>query len=119
MQNIMIIELGMGVDMHGQDITKAAVRAIQDALYHNSLPGMRTLLGERGIDRMQVHVRLGLPCDHERLDVSVVRATFPYGDVSVEIVQGGMLTPNAHMLPEKGDKNDQMYVVTAAIEVGY
>lgn len=38
----LVLEFGMGVDVHGQDCTKAARRAVFDALRHSSLP----LLGE-------------------------------------------------------------------------
>jgi len=31
------IEMGMGTDLHGMDYTKAAVRGLRDALWHNSL----------------------------------------------------------------------------------
>ena len=33
----MIVELGMGTDLRGSDYTKAAIRALKDALWHNSL----------------------------------------------------------------------------------
>jgi uncharacterized protein (TIGR02058 family) len=33
----MVMELGMGVSLVSQDYTKAACRAVQDALYRNSL----------------------------------------------------------------------------------
>ena len=33
----MILEIGMGTDIRGGDSTKAAVRALRDALWHNSL----------------------------------------------------------------------------------
>ena len=33
-----IIEMGMGNDQYGMDYTKAAARAIEDALRHSSLP---------------------------------------------------------------------------------
>ena len=32
-----IIEIGTGNDLHGGDYTKAAVRAVQDAIHHSSL----------------------------------------------------------------------------------
>ena len=32
-----ILELGSGNDLHGGDYTKAALRAVQDALHHSSL----------------------------------------------------------------------------------
>ena len=33
----MVLEIGMGTDIRGGDSTKAAVRALKDALWHNSL----------------------------------------------------------------------------------
>lgn len=34
-------------------------------------------------------------------------------------MDGGMATTSGVVLEEKGDKNDLMYIVVAAIEVGY
>ncbi len=36
-----ITEMGMGVDVHGKDSTKAARRAVSDALRHSSLSFFR------------------------------------------------------------------------------
>ena len=33
-----VLEFGMGVDVHGEDGTKAACRAVSDAIRHSSLP---------------------------------------------------------------------------------
>ena len=33
----LILEVGMGNDLYGEDYTKAALRAVQDALHHSSL----------------------------------------------------------------------------------
>ena len=38
-----ILEMGTGNDLHGGDYTKAAVRAVQDAIHHSSLTLIRTL----------------------------------------------------------------------------
>ena len=38
-----ILELGSGNDLHGSDYTKAALRAVQDALHHSSLAFIRSL----------------------------------------------------------------------------
>ncbi len=32
-----ILEMGAGNDLHGGDYTKAALRAVQDALHHSAL----------------------------------------------------------------------------------
>ena len=38
-----VVEMGMGTDIRGGDYTKAAVRALRDALWHNSLSVTRAL----------------------------------------------------------------------------
>lgn len=113
MREVMFIEIGIGVDLQGQDVTKAAARAVRDAIGRNYLPELRRRL-EGGTGRMLVHVRLGLPAGTgERLDVDGVRAALPYGEVTVEPVEGGgMLVPNGL------DDGGRICIVTAAVEVG-
>src|SRR5947208_10076931 len=40
----MVLEIGMGTDIRGADPTKAACRAVRDALWHNSLDRKSTRL---------------------------------------------------------------------------
>lgn len=115
----MFIETGMGIDVHGQDITTAAIRAVKNAIHFNSMPGIRTVLPENSLDNMKVNVKLAVPCDKDKLDVDEVKKALPYGQVTVEIMDGGMLTTSGIVLEEKGDKNDLMYIVVASVEVGY
>lgn len=119
MENVFFIEIGMGTDLHGQNITKASVRAVQNAIRHNSMPGLKAVLPGQDLNNMKVHVKLALPCDRELLDVEQVRAVLPYGSVSVELLEGGMLTTSGIVLPDKEDRNDLIYVVIASVEVGY
>ena len=53
-----ILEMGAGNDLHGGDYTKAAIRAVEDALHHSSLSFVRTL----GIakDTLRVDVTIGV-----------------------------------------------------------
>ncbi len=115
----MFIETGMGIDVHGQDITKAAVRAVKNAIHFNSLPGLRSVLPGNDLNNMNVNVKLAVPCDKEKLDINAVKETLPFGIVTVEVMDGGMLTTSGVVLEEKGDKNDLMYIVVASVEVGY
>lgn len=115
----MFIEIGMGIDLHGQNVTKAAVRAVQNAIHHNSMPGLRSVLPGNDIRNMKVNVRLAVPADKEKLDLETVRAELPYGEVTFEVVDGGMLTTSGVVLPDKEDQNDLAYVVIASVEVGY
>lgn len=117
MKQVMFVELGMGADLHGQDVTKAAVRAVRNAIERNSMPGMRALVnGDTG--KMRVHVRLAVPADAESLDQEAVRAVFPYGEVTIEVMAGGMLAPSGIFLADKNDRNEMIYIVNAAVEVG-
>ncbi|RKD24976.1 hypothetical protein BEP19_03830 [Ammoniphilus oxalaticus] len=119
MDTVMIIEYGMGIDLHGQDVTRAAVRAVKNAIHHNSLPGLRKLVPDQDVNNMKVNVRLAVPADKDKLDLEQVRAVFPYGQITFDISDGGMLASSGIILEDKGDKNDLAYVVVASIEVGF
>jgi hypothetical protein len=41
----LIIEMGMGIDQHGQEPTVAAARAVRNAIAHNALPGVWEVAG--------------------------------------------------------------------------
>jgi len=91
----LVLEFGMGVDVHGQDCTKAACRAVSDAIRHSSLP----LLGqirERG-GTMLVDVTVAVP-DPASVDVDTVRRELPHGEVTVHAVAGGLRVPNSDAL---------------------
>lgn len=102
-----ILEMGAGNDLHGGDYTKAALRAVQDALHHSSLSFIRTL----GIDKstLIVDVTIGVQ-QPERVDLDRVRASLPVGRVTVRAVKGGLDVPD----PEAGDF---ACIASAAIEV--
>ncbi len=86
----LIIEMGQGIDLHGKDATKAARRAVEDAMRGSSLP----IFGSTGLSRddMRVCVTVAVPAP-ENVDCDQVAAVLPYGDVSVRAVSGGMLVP--------------------------
>jgi uncharacterized protein (TIGR02058 family) len=83
-----VLEFGMGVDVHGRDATKAACRAVSDAIRHSSLPLFQEVR-ERG-GRMLVDVTVGVP-DPDAVKVDVVRRELPHGEVTVHAVSGGLL----------------------------
>jgi uncharacterized protein (TIGR02058 family) len=86
-----ILEMGSGNDLHGGDYTKAAIRAVQDALHHSSLSFIRTL----GLDSraMQVEVTIGVQ-QPDKVDAEAVRAALPHGQVTVKAVMGGLDVPD-------------------------
>ncbi len=83
----MVLEIGMGTDIRGGDPTKAAVRALRDALWHNSL-GVAAALG-LDTDAMQVEVTIGVPRP-EQVDKAEVLAVLPHGTGTVSVVDGGL-----------------------------
>jgi uncharacterized protein (TIGR02058 family) len=92
----MVLQIGMGTDIRGADYTKAAVRALCDALWHNSL----SVAGALGlpVDAMQVEVTIGVP-HPELVDKAAVLAVLPHGTGTVSVVEGGLEIAN-----ESGNK---------------
>lgn len=82
-----LLEIGTGNDLHGGDYTKAAVRAVEDAVHHSSLILLRTL----NIDpsTMQVDVTVGVQRP-EKVNSEAVKAALPHGRVTVNAVNGGL-----------------------------
>lgn len=110
MPQALFVEIGQGVDLQGEDATKAATRAVRDAIGRNYLPGMRRLI-EAGKGPMLVHVRLGVPSGVAPADLAAVRAALPHGEVTLEQAPGGLLVPNG-----LGD-GGRLCVVDAVVEV--
>lgn len=83
----LILEMGTGNDLYGQDYTKAAIRAVQDALHHSSLTLYRSL--DLDPNAMQIKVTIGV-AKPEKIDISKIAEQLPYGEVEVVAVNGGM-----------------------------
>jgi len=102
-----VTEMGMGVDVHGGDYTKAACRAVQDAIHHSSLNFFRALGKSPG--DMFITVKIGAAAP-DQVDQQAIAAQLPYGTVEVEVCQGGLDVPI-----DQGD--DLMVIVNAAVLV--
>jgi uncharacterized protein (TIGR02058 family) len=87
----MVLQIGMGTDIRGADYTKAAVRALRDALWHNSL-SVANALG-LPVDAMQVEVTIGVPRP-DLVDKNAVLAALPHGTGAVRVVEGGLEVAN-------------------------
>ena len=101
-----ILEMGMGNDLYGQDMTKAAARAIEDAIRHSSIPMVEAL----GIshDQMRVSVTVAVP-NPDAVDTAALVQGLPRGNATVQAVKGGLDVPN----PETGST---IVIATAAVE---
>ncbi|KAG8385460.1 hypothetical protein BUALT_Bualt03G0047600 [Buddleja alternifolia] len=156
---LLFVEMGVGYDQHGQDITSAAMRACRDAISSNSIPAFRKgpspsanrtkgvfgLKDLKAMDfnfinkfveltwmtssnipgvsfgEMKLQIKLGVPQPLQHLlDIEKVKSVFPYGTISnVEVVDGGLICSSGVHVEEMGDKNDDCYIVNAAVYVGY
>jgi len=87
----MVLEIGMGTDIRGAEPTKAAVRALRDALWHNGL-SVADAAGLH-VDSMRVEVTIGVPRP-DRVDKAAVLAVLPHGTGTVEVVEGGLEIAN-------------------------
>ncbi|TKY59172.1 hypothetical protein E2542_SST16252 [Spatholobus suberectus] len=119
---LLFVEMGVGYDQHGQDITVAAMRACRDAISSNSIPAFRRgSIPGVSFDQMKLQIKLGVPHSLQNsLDIEKVKSVFPYGKIlNVEVVDGGLVCSSGVLVEEMGDKNDDCYIVNAAVYVGY
>ncbi len=82
-----ILEMGTGNAPHSGDYTKAAKRAVEDAMRHSSLILFRSLELDPGT--MQVELILAAQ-EPDKIDLEAVAATMPYGRVTPKAVKGGL-----------------------------
>lgn len=110
-----IIEMGMGVDQHGQDSTVAAARAVRNAIAHNALPGVWEVAGLEHPNQMIVEVQIAVPYPEQVREAEVL-AVLPFGQKSLKVEAGGMVV-QGRAIAEFEDKNDEMLVAIAAVTV--
>ena len=101
-----ILEMGMGNDLYGEDYTKAACRAVEDAIRHSSLILFRSL----GFDYADMQVKVKIGVQHpDRVDTVIVAQKLPRGKAEVIAVKGGLNVVDA-------ENNSCSVVATAAVE---
>lgn len=101
-----ILEMGTGNDLYGLDYTKAAIRAVNDALHHSSIVLFRSLGYDHQAMRVQVTVGVQQPA---LVDCDEVAKALPRGRAQVTAVFGGLDVVD----PEQGTTH---VIATAAIE---
>ena len=90
MAETLLVEFGMGTSLRRGDYTQAAERALKDALWHNSI----NLAELFGFDKADMRITLDVGVQRPDLvDTDVLRAVFPYGQVTVNVVEGGLDVP--------------------------
>ncbi|MHA1265747.1 MAG: Lin0512 family protein [Candidatus Helarchaeota archaeon] len=110
-----IIQLGMGVDQHGQDVTRAAQKAIKNAIANNCLVGLTEICKLQNPTDLYVQVQIACPYP-ERIDKKRVLRAILFGNKKLIVNKGGMVVAGIQ-IPELGDTSNEMIVVTAAVSV--
>jgi uncharacterized protein (TIGR02058 family) len=117
-ETVLFVECGWGNDSHGQNVTKAAVRACRNAIEFNSIPSVQRLVPD-GYQGLKLDVILAVPAKYrEGLDLEQVSQVFPYGSIRYQLQDGGMVAPSGIAIERLGDRNEDMVVVCAAVTVG-
>jgi uncharacterized protein (TIGR02058 family) len=109
-----IVELGMGADLHGGNVTKAAQRAVKDAISRSCLCGLFDIIEIHDPNQMQIEVKIGCP-QPEKINIDEVKRVVPFGSVIVEAVLGGVDVKGLN-LPALG-AGDTIVVAVAALTV--
>lgn len=103
-----LTEFGMGSSLRRHDYTQAAKRALQDALWHNSI-NMAELFGFPK-EAMIIDVDIAVQ-DPSKVDVDALKDIFPYGQISITTSHGGLDIP-------RPDGNPTV-IANAAINVSF
>ena len=113
-----ILELGTGIDLHGEDVNEAAKRAVRDATTRVSMIGLRDVFGFRSMEELDealmVDVTVAVPYP-ERVNGDDVLKILPEGKRRLTVVSGGLRFPT----PANEEIKDihGVLVVNAAIVV--
>lgn len=88
-----LVEFGMGTSLRREDYTEAALRAIKDALWHNSV-NMVELFGFPK-EAMIIDAEVGVQ-QPDKVDTEALKAIFPYGQPNITVTQGGLDIEKPH-----------------------
>lgn len=110
-----VVELGTGVDLHGEDMTEAASRAVRDAVSRSCLCGLLEVVGLQDPQDMEVEILVAVPRPEE-VDLAKVEAAVPFGLRRAVAVAGGMTAPGL-CLPQVAPGCDRIVVANAAVTV--
>ena len=111
-----VIELGMGIDLHGQDATQAARRAVRNAIANSCLCGLSEICDVKNPnEEMFIDVLIACPTP-DTVDKDEVLAELPFGKKTIEVKEGGMMSPGLYV-PQLGDDSPDILVANASITV--
>ncbi|MCI5095672.1 MAG: Lin0512 family protein [Rhodobacteraceae bacterium] len=104
-----LVEFGMGTSLRREDYTEAAIRALKDALWHNSVNMAEVFGFPKGAMIIDAEIGVQKP---DAVDVEALKAVFPYGRPQIHVVQGGLDMPRPHA-------SGHTVIANAAISVSF
>jgi uncharacterized protein (TIGR02058 family) len=113
--NRFIVEIGTGADLHGEDVTKAACRAVRDAISRSCLCGLAEIMEIKDFSTVHVDILVASPRPDD-VDLEQVKAIAPIGQKSACAVAGGMVVEGL-CVPDFAPDCSQIVVVNAAVTV--
>ena len=113
-----LLENGTGVDLHGKDETKAAQRAVKDAISHSSMIGLGALFKIGSFAELEgalmVDVTIAAP-NPDSVDGEAVLGVLPEGKRRINVIKGGMMWPAENT--DEDAKSHEVVMVNAVIVV--
>ncbi len=110
-----VVEIGTGIDLHGENMTEACCRAVKDAVSRSCLCGLLEIVRIPALEVVDVHILVACPKPQE-VDLEQVKASVPIGRKSAEAVLGGMQAMGL-CVPAFGPECDRIVVANAAVTV--
>ena len=114
--NRYVIEIGMGIDHHGQNSTKAAVRAIKDAISRVYLIGLLELFKLNFESDIKTEVLIGVPYS-KSVNKKELKEAIPLNCKKVINIVDGGLKGRGTILKEFKDKTDEIIIAIALITI--
>jgi len=102
-----VLELGSGADLRGGDSTKAAVRAVEDAIYRGSLYVLDYV---EDFEKVFVEITVAVPRP-ETVRTDEVLQVLPVGQKSIRVVDGGLA------VRYRDGESEEVIVANAAVRV--
>ena len=113
-----LLEQGTGVDLHGEDETKAAQKAVKDAISHSSMIGLGQLFNIKSFSEIEnalmVDITIAAP-NPDKVNGEAVLATLPEGKRRINVVKGGLRFPTESTVEEA--RSHPVVMVNAVIVV--
>ena len=110
-----VLEFGTGLDLHGEDNTKAACRAVKDAVSRSCLCGLLEIHDIQDLSLPEVDILVACP-QPEEVDLELVKAEIPIGTKTARAVTGGLATEGL-CVAQFGPGCSQVLMANAAVTV--